>query len=186
MGYGLMVTLVPLADLARAKGSGDDLLLSRARGAHCDETVAYALSRIIDGSVEKRSEADRALASAYGYAAQKLCETLGEPLSNDGLYPANIDALRAFDELLHARGVRVSVADLALGGPLLGLPEPDDYPMSGAIGVDALAALELRDEDVPPAPHAAAWRSLAAWIARAREAREQYSEGRCAVVGFYY
>jgi hypothetical protein len=186
MGYGLMVTLVPLTDLARAKSSGDDQLLARAQGTRCDETVAYALARIIDGSVEKRSEADRALASAYGYATQRLCETLGEQLSNEGLYPANIDALRAIDEVLRARGVTFGIADLALGGPLLGLPEPDDYPMSGVLGADALVAAELREQDTPPPPYAAVWRTLRAWSARAQLAREQYPDGRWAVVGFYY
>ncbi len=145
MGYGLMVTLVPLADLDRVRGSGDETLVVHARADGCEDAVRRAIGRIVDGSIPRPGEEPRSTFAAFGYAAQRLCDAIGEPLDNAAFMPTSLDALRAFDAVLAERGVGLRVEDLALGGPLLGLPDPDDYPMSGAIG-----ELKYRPEDALP------------------------------------
>lgn len=186
MGYGLMVSLVPLADLRRAFGSGDETLVVAARGARCPDEVLLAIGRIVDGSATKTSPDARALASAYGYATQRLCDVVGETLTNEGLYPTSLDALRELDGLLKAHGVRLSIEGLVLDGPVLDLPMPDDYPMSGVIGGATLAEATLRAEDAPEGPHALAWKSVASWLERARAARAEHPDGDWALVGFWY
>jgi hypothetical protein len=186
MGYGLMVTLVPLADLDRVRGSGDETLVVHARADGCEDTVRRAIGRIVDGSIPERGAEPSSTFSAFGYAAQRLCDAIGEPLDNRAFMPTSLDALRAFDAILAERGVALRLEDLAIGGPILGLPDPDDYPMSGAIGELTLARAVLRDEDVPPAPHDAAWRTVAGWLSRAQQAREDRPDGRWALIGFWY
>ena len=184
MGYELMVTLVPLADVERVRGSGDEILVHdacTARGQKCAPELAYAIGRIVDGTAT-----DRARASQYGYAMQRICQALGEDLDNGPFYPSSLDALEAFDAVLKERGVRFATSWLALDGSLFGLPEPDDFPMCGKIGPEALARVEIDPEAAPPGPHEAAWRAVAGWVARARERAAEDPEGRWALVGFWY
>jgi hypothetical protein len=181
MGSGLMVTLVPLADLDRVLGSGDERIVRDAARTEPDPAIVHAIGRIVDGKAT-----DPAHAADYGYALQRICDALGESLANSAFYPSSNAALRAFDTELRARGSTFSVAALAFGRPPIALPQPDDFPFIGAIGPEALASTAELDLAAAPAEGAVGWREVGGWIAKAHARIAEDPDGRWALVGFYY
>lgn len=179
VGYGLMVALVPLADLERVAGSGDETIVRDAVGDRCDREVAEAIGRIVDGTAT-----DREHASAYGYGLQRICEAIGEGLPNEAFYPASLGALLAFDEHFRERRIAFRLESLTEGTMPIPLPRPEEFPAIGTVGPRNLDTLVLGEP--PDERSRAAWETIGGWLDRWRTRIAEDPDGRWALVGFYY
>lgn len=187
VGYGLMTVLVPLADLERVMGSGDETIFADVK-KRCDADVRRlgadaleGLGAIVDGSANVRERAPH-----YGYGLELLCRMLGEPLGNEGFMPSSLERVQEIDRVLRAQDCRFATEDLALGRPPIRIPAADDFPSIGTVGPEAIASARAPDPETAPEQLRPALREVAAWIARAKALATEDPGGRWALIGFWY
>lgn len=142
MSYALSVYLVSHQQLSRFPGVDDPKLLR-----DCLARAAERLQELDDEFYDEDEEdqipheqAFRELFSGrftaeyaggtYGWAFEALCACLGEPLSNEGFSPCDIEWYEQLDEQLAAAGAQARLLKL-IGSCPIEMPQPDDFPAIG-------------------------------------------------------
>lgn len=93
----------------------------------------------------------RASGSDLAYAHEHLCSQLGRELPNDAVASTSLTQLEYVDEGLKAADLGISLFDLMYGGgPIQGLPRPDDFPSTGMWSREVVATALLRFEASNP------------------------------------
>jgi hypothetical protein len=182
-----MTVVVPLADLERIVGSGDETILADVKKRCAGDVerlgpdALEGLGAIVDGVANVRARAPQ-----YGYGLELACRMFGEPLDNGGFMPSSLDWVKEVDVVLRAQECRFAVEDLALGRPPIRIPAADDFPSIGTVGPDTIAAARAPDPEAGPEKMRPALREVAAWIVRAQTLAAEDPSGRWALVGFWY
>lgn len=126
----------------------------------------------------------RAPASELAHAHEHLCSQLGRELPNDAVASTSLTQLESFDGGLKAADLGISLLDLMYGGgPIQGLPRPDDFPSTGMWSRDVVATALLRFEASNPESEDPLVDDLLVCIG---DWLRVAGTRKVAVVGFYY
>jgi hypothetical protein len=123
-------------------GSQDRALVKTlSRGGDAPELTG-ALEEIVGRAPGSASAPWRSSPVWLTFAQERLCEAHGRALPNDGVSGTSLSRLEELDRGLTATGLSVSLESLMYGGgPLKGLPWPDDFPSMGHWTPEETAAL---------------------------------------------